>query len=93
MGIAEQFNMVSEVYDAQRRRLLPCFDDFYGTSIQMLDYEGDAPRVLDIGSGTGLFADFLLKRYPKAKLTLIDVSEKMLHVAQKQNITLRKHLM
>lgn len=84
MSIAEQFDRVSKDYDAQRRKLLPCFEDFYKLPIQMLDYEGDAPRVLDIGSGTGLFADCLLEKYPNAKLTLIDVSEEMLHIAKQR---------
>lgn len=84
MSIAEQFNQISKDYDAQRRKLLPCFEDFYTLPIQMLGYEGDAPRVLDVGSGTGLFAECLLEKYPNAKLTLIDLSEEMLRIAEQR---------
>lgn len=84
MSIKEQFDSISEKYDAQRKQLLPCIDDFYALPLTMLDFQGEAPNVLDIGGGTGLFSSFLLKIYPKAKITLIDLSEKMLEVAQKR---------
>lgn len=84
MNIKEQFDNISEKYDVQRKQLLPCFDDFYTLPLTMLDFQGEEPEVLDIGSGTGLFSSFLLKIYPRAKITLIDLSEKMLDIAQKR---------
>lgn len=68
----------------QRKQLLPCFDDFYTLPLTMLDFQGEEPEVLDIGGGTGLFSSFLLQIYPKAKITLIDLSKKMLSAAQKR---------
>jgi tRNA (cmo5U34)-methyltransferase len=40
------------------------------------------PKILDIEAGTGLLSAFLMKRYPKASFTLIDISEKMLDIAK-----------
>lgn len=84
MSIKEQFDNISAMYDKQRHQLLPCFDDFYNLPVAVLDFKGETPKILDIGSGTGLFAAMVLKKYPKAKFTLIDLSEKMLNIAQKR---------
>lgn len=84
MGVERGFNDIAKKYDGQRRQLIPCFDDFYRLPIEALDFEGNAPCVLDIGSGTGLFAAFLLEKYPDARLTLIDLAEGMLAVARER---------
>ena len=80
--VKNQFNLLSDEYDARRRLIIPCFDDFYFTGISTLFYDGENPRVLDIGAGTGLYSSALLTRYPKAKLTLIDFAENMLDIAK-----------
>jgi tRNA (cmo5U34)-methyltransferase len=51
------FNRDAAGYDAMRRRLIPCFDDFYGTALTLIgDWKPQkALRVLDVGAGTGLF--------------------------------------
>lgn len=43
-----------------------------------------AIRVLDLGSGTGLLASFVLQRYPQARLTLVDISPEMLQKARQR---------
>jgi tRNA (cmo5U34)-methyltransferase len=84
MSIKEQFDTISENYDKQRRQLLPCFDDYYNLPLTVMDFEGESPNILDIGSGTGLFSSIVLHKYPKAKITLIDLSDKMLEVAKER---------
>ncbi|MGL5351920.1 MAG: class I SAM-dependent methyltransferase [Clostridium sp.] len=84
MTIKEKFNDVSKMYDNQRKQLIPCFYDFYNLPLSVITYKGTSPKVLDIGSGTGLFSEILLKKYPNAKVTLIDLSDKMLDVAKKR---------
>ena len=80
--IRERFNDHASQYDEQRRKLIPCFDDFYSIPITVLDTKKEKPHVLDIGTGTGLFSSFLKEKFPQAKLTLIDISEKMMEVAK-----------
>lgn len=84
MSIKEQFDNISEKYDKQRNQLLPCFDDYYSIPLTVLDFDGESPNILDIGSGTGLFSAIVLQKYPKAKFTLIDLSDKMLAVAKER---------
>ncbi|SEO47853.1 trans-aconitate 2-methyltransferase [Paenibacillus sp. OV219] len=76
------FNETAAVYDQQRRKLIPCFDDFYGVAASLADSQHEAPKILDLGAGTGLFASLLVQRYPNASLTLIDLADNMLDVAR-----------
>lgn len=82
--VQQMFNEVSEEYDGQRRKLIPCFEDFYRTLVTVAEVTSSTPRILDIGAGTGLCSYFIQKKYPAAQLTLIDLSEKMLAVARKR---------
>ncbi|MCR8659516.1 class I SAM-dependent methyltransferase [Paenibacillus endoradicis] len=80
--ISSAFNEVAQKYDVQRKKLIPCFDDFYGTATALASSNKKSPSILDLGAGTGLMSSFLLKKYPNASVTLIDLSEKMLDVAK-----------
>ncbi len=77
-----KFDQIARNYDDQRRKLIPCFDDFYQIPVSIADMTTNSPNILDIGAGTGLFSACMLAKYPKAKVTLIDISEKMLEVAK-----------
>ncbi|MFC5452948.1 class I SAM-dependent methyltransferase [Paenibacillus aestuarii] len=80
--IQSKFDEVAANYDGQRKKLIPCFDDFYQIAASLIQAEDSAPHILDLGAGTGLFSRFALERYPDANLTLIDLSEAMLDVAK-----------
>jgi len=84
MDIRDKFDAVAAKYEGQRRQMIACFDDFYGVPLRALDFPGEAPRVLDLGSGSGLFTAILLTKYPKARVTLLDLSGKMLDVAKER---------
>ncbi len=85
MGIEEAFNKFADSYDHSRRRLIPCFDDFYGTVIERIPCPlQSAPRVMDLGAGTGLLSKFVLDAWPNAAFTLIDISEEMLKKARER---------
>jgi tRNA (cmo5U34)-methyltransferase len=82
-AVRDNFDELSKTYsDESRRRMVPCFDDFYMTGVSMLTAKTQKPRILDLGAGTGLYAAFLLDRYPAASLTLVDFSEEMLSLAR-----------
>ena len=77
-----KFNENAGQYDSQRKKLIPCFDDFYSIATSIAETTTNNPSILDIGAGTGLLSSFILDKFPKANLTLIDISEKMLDVAK-----------
>src|SRR5881394_313569 len=69
-------------YDSERRRLVPCFDEFYGTVTEMVARCcQSSPRILDLGAGTGILSAAILERLPSARLTLLDPSAEMLRRA------------
>ncbi len=82
--LTEAFDKIAGSYDAERRKLIPCFDDFYKTAVYIAKTGKKEPEILDIGAGTGLFAYFLRGKYPAANFTLIDISEKMLNTAKER---------
>ena len=83
MTLSAAFNRAAPSYDALRRQLIPCFDDFYGAALTLLgDSAGLAPRILDLGAGTGLLSALVLERFPEARLTLVDAAAAMLNQAR-----------
>lgn len=86
---ASIFNAHAATYDAARRRVIPPFDQFYGTAIEAIGLAGigSAPapeqaHILDLGAGTGMLSSFVLDAYPKAWLTLFDGASMMLEKAR-----------
>ena len=78
------FDRFATSYDAGRRKLIPHFEAFYGTAVEVatLDLPRDRPpRVLDIGAGTGLLTALIAAARPDAELTLLDASPAMLEQA------------
>ena len=77
------FQAHAEGYDAERRRLLPCFDAFYAAAIDALGLcERPLRRVLDLGAGTGILAGAVAREHPAAELTLLDGAAAMLEQAR-----------
>jgi tRNA (cmo5U34)-methyltransferase len=72
-------------YHAERRRIVPPFDAFYGTAVELLGYRaGPIDRVLDLGAGTGLMTEAVLARYPQAEVVLLDGAAAMLDQARER---------
>ena len=72
----------ASTYDSERRRLIPCFDEFYGTVGELVARScPESPRILDLGAGTGLLSAAIVDRVPAAKLHLLDASPDMLRLA------------
>lgn len=87
MSVRAKFDHYATEYDASRRQLIPCFDDFYGTVIDLLDRFAPAARsVLDIGAGTGLLSRMIAAHNDEVALHLVDMSPKMLEIAREHHI-------
>ncbi len=82
--VRARFDAVSRAYDGQRRKFIPCFDDFYALAVTAAETEAQTPAILDIGAGTGLLTAFLMERYPSGRYTLVDLSDRMLGVARER---------
>jgi tRNA (cmo5U34)-methyltransferase len=76
-------------YDALRRQLIPHFDAFYGTALDLLEEAVGAGefRCVDLGVGTGLLSDMILARFPGAQIEGIDLAPKMLDAARERLAT------
>lgn len=79
------FSAHAAEYDEARRRLVPAFDDFYGTAgAALLGRARPVERVLDLGAGTGLMSAAVLAVLPEARISLLDGSEAMLGQARER---------
>lgn len=85
MTLEEQFNRIAKEYDENRRKFIPCFNEFYNVSTRFVTANIPYPeRILDLGSGTGLLAYFWYRHFPEAEFVLADIAGDMLHMAQKR---------
>ncbi len=85
MNIKTIFDNAAQIYDQTRRQYIPCFDDFYGTALDLIPYQRDAAiKLLDLGAGTGLLAALVAEAFPNAQITLLDTSGEMLSKAQER---------
>ncbi|MEH1793775.1 class I SAM-dependent methyltransferase [Nostoc sp.] len=83
MNIQEAFNSAAGDYDNLRRILIPCFDDFYKTAVEIIPGDWTAPlKVLDLGAGTGLYSGMVQSVFPNAEFTLLDLAPEMLEKAK-----------
>ncbi|ODH01479.1 methyltransferase type 11 [Nostoc sp. KVJ20] len=83
MNIQEAFNIAAGDYDNLRRVLIPCFDDFYKTAVEIIPVDCTALiKVLDLGAGTGLYSGMVQSVFPNAEFTLLDLAPEMLEKAK-----------
>lgn len=83
-ALKENFDKNADKYDKVRRLIIPCFDDLYNITQDLANIDKEAPKILDLGAGTGLLTKYIFEKYPQGEFTLIDLSEEMLKVAKKR---------
>lgn len=85
MNIEEQFNIIAREYDSNRRKFIPCFDDYYVNTTKFITANIKQPeRILDLGAGTGLLSYYWYQIFPKAEYVLVDIADEMLNVAKER---------
>jgi tRNA (cmo5U34)-methyltransferase len=83
VNIQQAFNAAAADYDRLRRILIPCFDDFYRTAVEIISCDRTAPlKILDLGAGTGLYSGIVQSLFPNAEFTLVDLAPEMLEKAK-----------
>ena len=85
MNIEQQFNRVAKEYDANRRKFIPCFDDYYIKTTDFLVSGMAKPkRFIDLGTGTGLLTYYWYQRCPETEYLLVDIADEMLNIARER---------
>lgn len=85
MIMQKQFNLVAKEYDINRRKFIPCFDDYYETATNFIASNISKPRkILDLGAGTGLLSYYWYKNFEESEYVLADIADEMLDVARKR---------
>jgi tRNA (cmo5U34)-methyltransferase len=83
VDIKALFDSAAQDYDRTRSQYIPCFDELYGTALELIPHDKHANiKVLDIGAGTGLLSGLVAAAFPKACITLADISTEMLSKAK-----------
>ena len=85
MSAGTLFDGAAGGYDEARRLLVPGIEGLYGAVLESIPFGVEEPlRVLDLGAGTGLLSAVISGRYPRAGITLVDLSVEMLRVARRR---------
>ncbi|MCR4926317.1 MAG: methyltransferase domain-containing protein [Clostridiales bacterium] len=86
MNIQEQFDFIAKEYDKNRKKFIPCFDDFYinSTDFILSNISYKPKRIIDLGAGTGLLSACWYKYCPNSEFVLIDIAENMLDIAKER---------
>ena len=80
----EFFDFQADVYDRYQRACVPRYGDMIGISTEFLARmasERTAPAILDLGCGTGNVTVTLKQIFPRAHITCLDGSKKMIDLA------------
>jgi tRNA (cmo5U34)-methyltransferase len=97
MTVKKIFDAGALQYDRNRRKVIPCFDDFYKTLIRLIPFDSDDKfTVLDLGAGTGLVTALIFNVFPEAIVSLLDISGEMLEKAKRRfegNDNMQFHVM
>lgn len=85
MPIKSVFDQYASQYDESRRKLIPCFADFYRTAREIIPFVHEKKlTILDLGAGTGLLTSMVAADFVNARFVLMDISDNMLAEAEKR---------
>lgn len=83
--IRSNFTERSQEYDAWIRKIVPRYDEMLDALISCIPFKKDTSfRAIDIGCGTGAVSKRLLDAFPRAELTCLDMTEKMMDLVKER---------
>ena len=81
--VKNHFEQEANEFDEIIRKLIPDYDQMIDMLVSIIPFAADRRfSVIDLGCGTGAVSKAVVKKYPNAVLTCVDISEIMLHLAK-----------
>ncbi len=81
--VKQHFKEEARDFDRIILKLIPDYPQMVEALVAAMPFESHAPiRVIDLGCGTGTFAQAVLHACPKALVTFLDIAENMISKAQ-----------
>ncbi len=79
------FDRAAGYYDDWVRQAIPGYEQLFTKAVELLPFPADAEiEVLDLGTGTGLFAARVARSHPRAGFVLCDLAAEMLELARRR---------
>ncbi len=83
--VKDHFEEDASDYDHHITHFVPYYKEQNEVIMDLLPFEGTVRvRGLDLGAGTGVLAEGILRRYPLAEVTVFDLAENMLDAARER---------
>ena len=79
-----KYDKGAKSYDKQREQIVPNLNEMYAIVTEIANSDVIVPKILDLGADTGLLTNYMLKKYPQAYFTLLDISDEMLNIARER---------
>jgi tRNA (cmo5U34)-methyltransferase len=81
--IKNHFESEAHEFDELILKLIPFYQEMVSAVVLALPFPTDAIiNVIDLGCGTGTLAQRILEKYPKARITCLDLAENMIQMAR-----------
>jgi tRNA (cmo5U34)-methyltransferase len=77
-SVEQFYNTVSKDYDKFVHRAVPRYPEMLWAIFQYVPKGLKPKRILELGCGTGNLSELIVKTYPNAEKTLVDISEEVI---------------
>jgi trans-aconitate 2-methyltransferase len=84
MGVAAHLGIDLREYDTRIRTFIPAYEEMLDVAASVLDLAVAAPRVLDLGIGSGALSYRVLRVRPRARIVGVDSDPGMLGLAARR---------
>ena len=83
--VKDHFENEAVEYDETIIKLIPYYKEMVHAIVSTIPFKSDSEiEIIDLGCGTATISQAVGQVFPKAKLTLVDVAENMLQMAQQK---------